>query len=169
MRASVRRATTSDVQEVVELITAYSREVFEREALVTREALLHDGFGSVLEFFVAESSSGALTGFAAWEKTYDVISGRRGGALLGQFVAAKLRGDGIGHALLNAVANEVRAMGGVFLSGLGGAHAELAGEAPPNLDFHGGVADAPRRQAAADLSLAELTSLGESLYPDGRR
>jgi GNAT superfamily N-acetyltransferase len=170
MRSSVRRAVTSDVQEVIELMHAYAHEVFERKAAVTPEALLDDGFGSVLEFFVAESNSGALTGFAAWEKTYDIISGRRGGALLGMYVRSELRGNGTGRALLHAVANEVRAMGGVFLIGLGAAHAELAGEAAASgLDFQIGLADAPRRQAAADLSHAELTSLGNSLHPGARR
>jgi len=128
MRASVRRATTSDVQDVVTLIQAYAREVHEREATVTPEALLHDGFGSVLEFFVAESSSGAVVGFAGWEKTYDVISGRRGGVLLGLYVEARLRGRGTGHALVTAVANEVRDIGGGFLLGVGGAHVELVDE-----------------------------------------
>lgn len=166
MRASVRRAATSDVQEVVGLIKAYAQEVFDREALVTPEALLDDGFGSVLEFFVAESPSGVLAGFAAWEKTYDVVSGRRGGALLSLFVDGSLRGRGTGHALLSAVTNEVRAMGGVFLVGLGGGHVEL-GDA--SLGFQGSIADAARRQAAADLSHSELASLGHSLHPYWQR
>src|SRR5690242_13890242 len=117
MKSTVRRADTSDAHDVVELIQAYAAEVFEREATVTTEALLNDGFGSVLEFYVAESSSGDLLGFAAWEKTYDVISGRRGGALLGMFVLPEQRGHRTGQALLSAVANEVRAMGGEFLVG----------------------------------------------------
>jgi GNAT superfamily N-acetyltransferase len=165
MRPSVRRAATSDVHDVVELIRAYAREVFEREAQVTPEALLDDGFGSVLEFFVSESPSGAVTGFAGWEKTYDVISGRRGGALLSMFVEPKSRGRGAGYALLTAVANEVRAIGGVFLAGLGSTQLELSEKLPPNFDFHGGVADAPRRQAAADLTHSELASVGDSLLP----
>jgi GNAT superfamily N-acetyltransferase len=128
MTHSVRRADTSDVQDVVVLIRAYARELFEREATVTPEALLADGFGSVLEFFVVESGSGALAGFAAWEKTYDVISGRRGGALLGLYVERNLRRRGTGQALISAVANEARAMGGVFLVGPGGMNVELADE-----------------------------------------
>lgn len=166
MRASVRRAAPSDVQEVVGLIQAYGREVFDREASLTPEALLDDGFGSVLEFLVAESPTSALAGFAAWEKTYDVLSGRRGGALLGLFVDAKLRGRGTGRALLTAVTHEVRAMGGVFLVGLGGGHVELSDE---SLGFQAGIADAARRLAAADLSHAELTSLGHSLHPYWQR
>jgi len=169
MKPSVRRALTSDVHEVVELIVAYAQEVFDRESTATPEALLNDGFGSVLEFFVAESDAGALLGFAAWEKTYDVVSGRRGGALLGMFVDSGARGQSVGQALLSAVANEVRAMGGEFLVGLGGAHPEFESEAPGALDFHGGVADGPRRQTAADVSLAELSRLGDSLHPGGRR
>ena len=166
MRASVRRAATSDVQEVVGLIQAYAQEVFDRDALVAPEALLDDGFGSVLEFLVAESQSGTLTGFAAWEKTYDIVSGRRGGALLSLFVDGKQRGRGTGHALLTAVTNEVREMGGVFLVGLGGGHVELS---EASFAFQGSIADTARRQAAADLSHAELTSLGHSLHPYWQR
>lgn len=128
MRASVRRAATSDVQDVVELIRAYASEVHGREAAVTPEALLDDGFGSVLEFYVAEASSGRLAGFAAWEKTYDVISGRRGGVLLGLYVEPRARGHGTGHALVTAVANEVRGIGGTFLLGAGGAYVQLVDE-----------------------------------------
>jgi GNAT superfamily N-acetyltransferase len=168
MKPSVRRALTSDAHDVVELIRAYAGEVFEREATVSTEALLNDGFGSVLEFFVAESNTGSLLGFAAWEKTYDVISGRRGGALLGMFVQLDARGRGTGQALLNAVANEVRAMGGEFLVGLGTTHPEFS-HAPPALGFHGDIANGPRRQTAADLSPAELNRLGNSLHPGGRR
>src|SRR6187455_122333 len=105
---SIRRTEPSDVHTVVELIQAYAREVFARQADVTTEALLGDGFGSVLEFFVAEQANGELCGFAAWEKTYDIISGRRGGLLLGQFIAPLARGIGIGDRLLHAVATEVR-------------------------------------------------------------
>jgi GNAT superfamily N-acetyltransferase len=169
MKPSVRRALTSDAHDVVELIRAYAGEVFEREATVSTEALLNDGFGSVLEFFVAESNTGSLLGFAAWEKTYDVISGRRGGALLGMFVQVEARGSGMGRALLNAVANEVRAMGGEFLVGLGTTHPEFDSQAPPALGFHGDIASGPRRQTAADLSAAELSQLGNSLHPGGRR
>jgi len=169
MKPSVRRALTSDAHDVVQLIRAYATEVFQCEASVTTEALLNDGFGSVLEFFVAESSSGAVLGFAAWEKTYDVISGRRGGALLGIFVQPELRGHGAGRALLAAVSNEVRAIGGEFLVGVGTTHPEFASQAPPALEFHGALADAPRRQTAADLAPGELERLGNSLHPEGRR
>ena len=116
------------MQDVVVLIRSYAHELFERDASVTPEALLDDGFGSVLEFFVVDSGAGALAGFAAWEKTYDVISGRRGGALLGLYVEEKLRRRGTGQALITAVANEVRAIGGVFLVGPGGMNVELADE-----------------------------------------
>ena len=156
---NIRRAETSDVQAVVELIRAWAQEVFSREAEVTPEALLGDGFGSVLEFFVAEETTGELCGFAAWEKTYDVVGGRRGGVLLGQFIAPKTRGNGFGDRLLHAVANEVRAMGGAFLSGLGEVHHDLTAAAsliPPPLNLPGGVT---KKRSAADL-----TAHGEHMH-----
>jgi N-acetylglutamate synthase-like GNAT family acetyltransferase len=152
MRPNVRRAITSDIHGVVELIQAYAHEVFERNAEVTPEALLDDGFGSVLEFFVAESAAGDLIGYAAWEKTYDVILGRRGGALLGLFVHEHARGNKAGDTLLAAVAREVRAMGGTFLVG-------LEGELPHSA----------RLQEASDVSPTEVLDLASSLHPAARR
>jgi N-acetylglutamate synthase-like GNAT family acetyltransferase len=165
---NIRRAEPSDAHAVVELIRDWAREVFAREAQVTPEALLGDGFGSVLEFFVAEDAAGELCGFAAWEKTYDVVAGRRGGVLLGQFIAANARGSGFGDRLLYAVANEVRSIGGVFLAGLSEAHFELSGAgpsmAPPQMNPTGGAA---KKRAAADLSAhADSVSFTSSLRPE---
>ncbi|MFZ5890150.1 MAG: GNAT family N-acetyltransferase [Myxococcota bacterium] len=155
---NIRRAEPSDVHAVVELIRAWAHEVFARRADVTPEALLGDGFGSVLEFFVAETENGELCGFAAWEKTYDVVTGRRGGVLLGQFIAPTTRGYGFGDRLLHAVANEVRSIGGAFLSGLGEVHAELtqagASLMPPHANAH--VAST-QRHSAADLTNGSAT------------
>ncbi|MGC4091516.1 MAG: hypothetical protein QM756_27280 [Polyangiaceae bacterium] len=166
IRISIRRAHTADVTGVVELINAYAQEVFARDADVTPEALLGDGFGSVLEFFVAEADSGELCGFAAWEKTYDVVTGRRGGLLLGQFMTRATRGYGAGDALLRAVANEVRALGGAFLGGLGEVNAELAGSEASLFPLQQTPsAGAARKVAAADVSHAELLDVKTSLHP----
>lgn len=149
---NIRRAEPSDVQAVVELIRGWAQEVFTRDADVTPEALLGDGFGTVLEFFVVEEPNGELCGFAAWEKTYDVVAGRRGGVLLGQFIAPAARGRGFGDRLLHAVANEVRAIGGAFLAGLSEVHHDLTAAAslmPPPLHVPGGAAV---KRSAADLS-----------------
>jgi len=133
MKPSIRGAVTSDVHAVVELIHAYATEVFSLAAEVTPEALLNDGFGIVLEFLVADTPSGELIGFAAWEKTYDVVAGARGGALLGLYVRPDARQQGIGHALLAAVTREVRSIGGSFLVGLDERPIELSESARPSL------------------------------------
>jgi N-acetylglutamate synthase-like GNAT family acetyltransferase len=170
----VRRAEPSDAHTVVELIRAYALEVFEREADVTAEALLGDGFGSVLEFFVAEQADGHLCGFAAWEKTYDVITGRRGGLLLGQFITPRIRGQRTGDRLLRAVANEVRSMGGAFLGGLSEHYGDLHGSIPTPPPPSGMTSIAPpvdtshmptRKFIAADLTSVELASVALSLRP----
>lgn len=163
MKLSIRPAQTQDVSGVVELIQAYAAEVFQEPAAVTAEALLADGFGSVLEFLVAETQAGDLAGFAAWEKTYDVLSGTRGGALLGFFVTPRERDQGGGEALLNSVATEVRAIGGTFLTGLGFGRADLANAAPPSLSLVGAGPDVERMRVAADLSLSALANLNPAL------
>jgi len=163
---SIRRAEPSDVHTVAELIRAYAREVFMRQADVTPEALLGDGFGSVLEFFIAEYANGELCGFAAWEKTYDIVSGRRGGLLLGQFITPLARGMGIGDRLLHAVATEVRSIGGAFLGGLSEQYAELstigASLVPPAT---GAQSAHSRKYLVADLSSVEVANVTGSLRP----
>lgn len=163
MKLSIRPALPQDVSGVVELIQAYATEVFQRPAAVTAEALLRDGFGTVLEFLLAENERGDLVGFVAWEKTYDILSGMRGGALLGFYLSPSERGRGGGETLLNGVATEVRAMGGTFLTGLGLGRAELAGPMTPSLSLLGPGPDVERLRTAADLSLSELTNLSAGL------
>lgn len=128
----VRRAIPSDVSGVVSLIHEYALEVFNQAGSVTPEALLRDGFGSVLEFLVAEKV-GELVGFSAWEQTYDVIAGARGGVVLALYVRPDARGHGVGDALLSAVTHEVRLMSGTFLSAAGEDPRELSDSAPPTV------------------------------------
>jgi N-acetylglutamate synthase-like GNAT family acetyltransferase len=130
--SNVRRAIPSDVSAVVELIHEYARELFDQAASVTPEALLRDGFGSALEFLVAEAS-GELVGFVAWEQTYDVVAGARGGIVLALYVRVPARGRGTGDALLAGVTNEIRAIGGTFLSPIGEDPLELSESAPPSV------------------------------------
>ncbi len=163
MKANIRRALPSDVHAVVDLIRAYALELFSENAAVTPEALLGDGFGSVLEFFIAEAED--LVGFAAWEKTYDVVSGTRGGALLAQFVLERARGTGTGDRLLNAVANEVRSMGGMFLIGLNEPRSGFARTPSMGLSSPALVSLELRRFAVADVTPAEVESVSTSLRP----
>jgi GNAT superfamily N-acetyltransferase len=132
VRANIRRAIPPDVTAVVVLIHEYAKEVFDQIATVTPEALLGDGFGSVLEFLVADLH-GELVGFAAWEKTYDVVAGARGGIVLALYVRPESRGLGFGDALLAAVTQEARAIGASFLSGMGEDPRELSDSAPPSV------------------------------------
>jgi GNAT superfamily N-acetyltransferase len=168
MTFSIRPALPQDVSGVVELIQAYAAEVFNEPASVTAEALLADGFGTVLEFLLIETLAGELAGFAAWEKTYDVLAGARGGALLAFFVTPTERGGGYGEALLNSVASEVRAISGTFLTGFGLDRSELSNPAPANQSLVGTGPGIERLRSAADLSLSALTILNlglKSLLP----
>jgi GNAT superfamily N-acetyltransferase len=164
-KLNIRRAVPSDVSAVVKLVRAYAGEIFGRETGVTAEALLDDGFGSVLEFCVAENSAGDLIGFAAWEKTYDLVSGTRGGALLGLYVAPRERGAGNGYALLAHVAREIRGIGGSFLLGFEEGRSRLAPEGGGSLSIFPRPELQSKLEAAADLSLNELESVRQSLRP----
>lgn len=154
---TVRRATPPDVTGVVTLIHAYADEVFEQSASVTPEALLRDGFGSVLEFLVAEKG-GELIGFAAWEKTYDVIAGARGGVLLALYVRPESRGQGHGDRLLRAVANEARAVSATFLAGVGEDPYPLTAAATPRAHAQALAPQSSRHRAADITEHARLES-----------
>jgi N-acetylglutamate synthase-like GNAT family acetyltransferase len=162
---NIRRAHPSDVSAVVKLVRAYAGEIFGREAAVTAEALLDDGFGSVLEFCVAENHGGDLVGFAAWEKTYDLVSGTRGGALLGLYVAPSARGAGSGYALLANVAHEIRGIGGSFLLSFEEGRSRLAPESGSSLSIFPRPELRSKLEEAADLSLNEIESIRRSLRP----
>jgi amino-acid N-acetyltransferase len=97
---TVRRARTSDVPKIVELV----------EPLVARRILLGkervDLYGSVQEFRIAESADGEVIGCGAlhvmWEDLGEVRTLAVDDAWLGQ---------GVGHALLDALEQDARELG----------------------------------------------------------
>jgi GNAT superfamily N-acetyltransferase len=103
---TLRPATPEDIP----LILAYVRELaeYEREpnaVTATEEDFLRDGFGpqKIFDCLLAEWS-GEPAGFALWFYNFSTCRGRTGIHLEDLFVRLQFRGQGIGKALLQAVA-----------------------------------------------------------------
>ena len=106
MSLTVRKAVAADVP----LILAFVRSLAEyerglEEVTATEEGLLRDGFGSrpFYECLIAELD-GEPAGFALFFFNYSTWKGRPGVYLEDLFVQPRLRGKGIGKALLQRVA-----------------------------------------------------------------
>ena len=106
MRTAIRNATAADVAQILSFIRALAAYERAPDAVVaTEEALLRDGFGShpFYSCLIAEQD-GQPAGFALFFYNYSTWMGRPGIYLEDLFVLPKLRGLGIGKALLRRVA-----------------------------------------------------------------
>ena len=104
---SIRPATPADVPLILDLIRALAEYEREPDAVKTTEAdLMRDGFGELpcFECLIAESGSGEPAGFALYFYNYSTWRGRAGIHLEDLFVLPRFRGEGLGKALLAAVA-----------------------------------------------------------------
>lgn len=81
------------------------------------EALEEDISAGRLNILVAEEI-GALIGFAAWTRSYDLDHCVSGGEVLDVYVTPGRRGQAVAVALLAAAAHEIRRVGGSYLKGL---------------------------------------------------
>jgi GNAT superfamily N-acetyltransferase len=99
---SIRPATPQDVPLMLELIRELAEYEREPQAAVARpEDLLRDGFGPHAKFrAVIAEWSGEPAGFALFFHNYSTWQGRPGLYLEDLFVRPRLRGKGIGKALL---------------------------------------------------------------------
>src|SRR5882757_8026353 len=103
---NIRPATRDDVPVLLSLIrelAAYEKKA--HKAVVTENELLRDGFGPQQKFraLIAEWN-GEPAGYASFFYFYSTFQGRVALFLEDLFVLDKLRGKGIGKALLVAVA-----------------------------------------------------------------
>jgi GNAT superfamily N-acetyltransferase len=112
MKYSIRRATTEDMGQVLQLIQELA--VFEKEehaVEVTEKQLVNDGFGNEKLFhcFVADTKDG-LGGMALVYPRYSTWKG----AVIhleDLIVTEKMRGSGLGTALLNEVVKYGHSLG----------------------------------------------------------
>src|ERR1700737_4604831 len=103
---NIRPATRDDVPVLLSLIrelAAYEEKT--HKAVVTESDLLRDGFGPQQKFraLIAEWN-GEPVGYASFFYFYSTFQGRAALFLEDLFVLDKFRGNGIGKALLAAVA-----------------------------------------------------------------
>ena len=112
MDYSIRRATTEDMGQVLQLIqelAAFEKE--EHAVEVTEKQLIKDGFGNekLFQCFVADTKDG-LGGMALVYPRYSTWKG----AIIhleDLIVTEKMRGSGLGTALLNAVVKYGHSLG----------------------------------------------------------
>lgn len=104
--ASIRAANAADVPEILRLIQALAEyEKLRDEAVATVDDLRQTLFGArpAAEVLLAESD-GRAVGMALFFQNYSTFLGKPGIYLEDLFVEPALRGQGIGKALLQAVA-----------------------------------------------------------------
>jgi len=105
----IRKATPSDVPEVLALVKELAAYEREPDAVVATEAdFLRDGFGEAPAFhvLVAEEPGATVIGFAFYFFSYSTWVGRRCLYLEDLFVQPAHRGKGAGIALMKALAKE---------------------------------------------------------------
>jgi len=112
----VRTLSTTDLPDAASLLKQYTREVLNVETPVTEDALARDGFGSRFTMIVAERRlDGRIVGFAAWQDSYDLHWGIRGGEVIDMYVRPECRGYGIAPRMLNLAAKQIHLRGGTFM------------------------------------------------------
>jgi GNAT superfamily N-acetyltransferase len=110
---TIRRAVAADVPAILGLIRDLADyEKAPHEVTATEADLLRDGFSETPRFHVELASwDGELAGFAFWFFNYSTWQGKPGLYLEDLFVLPRLRGKGIGKALLVHLAREAVALG----------------------------------------------------------
>jgi N-acetylglutamate synthase-like GNAT family acetyltransferase len=112
----VRRATINDAAVLAELIDGFAKghpaEAQPRSMDKMIDAFL--GAEPLAQVLLAEKN-GAVIGFAAWRKTYDLFWSMYGGDGIGLYVKPTHRGSGVALSLIAAMCAEIRKEGGQFL------------------------------------------------------
>jgi GNAT superfamily N-acetyltransferase len=116
MHFTVREASTSDASAIVALVRRFNREEGNAPGDLTVEELSRVAFGKQPRFraLVAEIR-GEVVGYAVYFRSYDTEHAAKGFYLQDLYVLPEARGQGIGRALVTAVARACRADGGRYL------------------------------------------------------
>ena len=114
---AIRAARAADVPSIAEMMHAYMHETYRSSWHGSAEALSRDGFGRRFDMQVAAAPSGEVVALAAWQRIYDLHHCIAGGEVIDMYVLPRLRGRGVGPALICAVAAEVQMQGGLFVKG----------------------------------------------------
>lgn len=154
-RLVVRRAIEADLDDVLAMLEDFARGHPSATQERPREALRAAYFGArpVAQLFVAVRR-GRVVGMAQWWRIIDMFWAMQGGRLEYLYVCPEARGLGISAALVAAICDDVRRMGGVFVQGCAG-EAELVrlyervAEGGPSHECH---VSAEAFQVLADLA-----------------
>jgi len=112
----IRSARVEDGEAVAALATRLMASEGKPPPSLTPQAFRRDGFGPGARFatLVAEAANG-LVGYALYYPAYDSESASHGLLVSDLFVAEEARRNGIGRALMRAVARVARETGGAWL------------------------------------------------------
>jgi ribosomal protein S18 acetylase RimI-like enzyme len=115
MALRIRPATPEDVHAVAAMSRALRQVDGDPPEHLTPEVLLRDGFGAEPQFklLVAELDS-VVAGYALFHDSYEPIYAARGVYLCDLFVKEAARRQGVGRALIAAVARDADLRGRTF-------------------------------------------------------
>jgi GNAT superfamily N-acetyltransferase len=116
MRFAVREAGISDAAAIVALVRRFNVEEGNPPGVLTVEELSRIAFGEQPRFgaLVAESR-GDVVGYAVFFRSYDTEHAAKGLYLQDLYIVPEARGQGIGRALMTAVARACLADEGCYL------------------------------------------------------
>lgn len=116
MRWVVRDAILADAAPVVALIRRFTAEEGNPPGRMTVADFERLSFGAEVRFrtMVAEGE-GALLGYALFYPSYDTDHGVKGAYLQDLYVLPEMRGQGLGRALISAVARACQDDGGRYM------------------------------------------------------
>jgi ribosomal protein S18 acetylase RimI-like enzyme len=111
----VRPARRRDADAIARLAGQFTADEGGGKDPMSAAAILRHGFGARRVFWILVAARGAdILGYALIYKGYDAGESSVGLHLSDLFVRADARRQGIGHALMDAVAAETKRVGGVW-------------------------------------------------------
>jgi GNAT superfamily N-acetyltransferase len=115
----IRLATMADARELASLLADYLGESFPDHRGTPVDRLQEEVLGrrDGQRIVVAEEEKGALIGFMAWDRVYDLHWAKAGAQIADLYVAPARRGHGIALMLTAAACSFAREEGATFLRG----------------------------------------------------